>query len=130
MSGPGAFGCAEPSAVGVTREHESRLDPWTVAQEANLFDAAASVLSSELFGGDSCVLHRAWIDDQLPRGSRTQHVGIRNRLRRGLHRGLAGALSTRLGDDALLGGAKTNDGRCCDREREHDGQGGLASFVG
>lgn len=129
MSGQGAFGCAEPSAVGVTREHESRLDPRTVAHEANLFDAAVTVLSGELFSGDSCVLHDARIDDERPCGSGTQHVRVRDRLCRRLHRGLARPLSTRIDDDPLLGGAKTDHGRCRDGEREHDCQGGLAPFV-
>ena len=129
MSGTGAFGCAEPSAVRVAGEHESRLDPWTVAREANLFDAAATVLPGELFGRGSCVLYDARIGDELLCRSGMRRVDVRDRLRRRLHRGLAGTLGTRVKDDALLSRTETDHGGCRDRKGEHDGQRGLASFV-
>jgi hypothetical protein len=115
--------------VRVTGEHESRFDPWTVAREPNLFDPADTVLPGELFGRDSCVLHDAWVDDELSCGSGTRRVDVRDRLCRRLHRGLPRTLGTRVNDDALLCGTETDHGSCRDGEREHDGQRGLASFV-
>lgn len=113
----------------MTGEHEPRLDAATVAHQLDLLDAAGTVLVGELFGRGPCALHDVWIDDQLLRGIGMGRVEVRDRLRRRLHRGLTGTLSTRVDDDALLGGPKPDHGRSRDGEREDDGQQGLASFV-
>lgn len=129
MSGRGAFGGAEPSAVGVAGQYKSRLDPRTVAHEPDLLDAAASVFPSEFFGRDSCALEDARVGDKLPCGGRARRVEVRDRLRRRLYRGLARTLRPRANDDAVLSGAKPDHGSRRDGEREHNGQSGLAPFV-
>lgn len=115
--------------MGVASQDESRLDPRAVADQLDLLDAAAAVLTGELLGRDACALQNARVDDELSRRGGPDRVAIRDRLRRRLNRGLTRTLSPGAHEDALLSSAKTDHGRGRDGEREHDGQGGLAPCV-
>lgn len=115
--------------MGVAAQHESRLDPLTVAHQLDLLDAAATVLSCELLGRDSCGLEDPRIEHELSCSSGSRRVVVRYRLRRRLHRGLTRTLSPRAENDALPCGTKTDHGGRRDRQCEHDGQSRLAAFV-
>ena len=110
-------------------EDQSRFDPGALAREPNLLHTATAVLPRELFSRDSRVFHHAWVEDELLGGRGMQRIQIRDRLGRRLHGGLAGTLSTRVNDDASLGGAKADHGGRGYGERDHHAESCLASFV-
>ncbi len=113
----------------VAVQHESHFDPIACARELYSLDTAGTVLPRELFGRDPRCFEDACIEYELPRLGTMSRVNVGHGLRGRLDRRLTPTLRARADNDALLGGAKTDDRGRRDSERKHDGHDRLTAFV-
>ncbi len=113
----------------VAVQHESHFDPIACARELDSLHTAGAVLACQLFGRDARCFEDACIEYELPRLGTMSRVNVSHGLRGRLDRGLTATLRARANNDALLGGAKTDNRGRRDPKRKHDGQNRLTAFV-